>query len=51
MEFLREHGEFDDVPYDLVVGGIRQAHPRLFASQHTTAAGSLITDAIPVGGA
>ncbi|MFF4402313.1 transglutaminase family protein [Streptomyces sp. NPDC001480] len=45
MEFLHEHGSFDDVPYDLVVGGIRQAHPQLFASAHTTVAGSLADEA------
>jgi transglutaminase-like putative cysteine protease len=45
MEFLREHGEFDDVPYDMVVDGIRANHPRLFASRHTTARGSLVADA------
>jgi transglutaminase superfamily protein len=44
MEFLRSHGDFDDVPYEMVVGGIRKAHPRLFASQHTTARGSLVAD-------
>lgn len=45
MEFLRAHGDFDDVPYDMVVNGIRQAHPRLFASRDTTAEGSLVLDA------
>lgn len=45
MEFLRSHGEFDDVPYDKVVGGIRQAHPRLFENEDKTAAGSLVADA------
>jgi transglutaminase-like putative cysteine protease len=45
MEFLRSHGEFDDVPYDKVVGGIRTAHPRLFESHETTARGSLVADA------
>jgi transglutaminase-like putative cysteine protease len=45
MEFLRAHGEFDDVPYDLVVNGIRTAHPRLFESHDTTARGSLVMDA------
>ncbi|TDC00579.1 transglutaminase domain-containing protein [Micromonospora fluostatini] len=50
MEFLHEHGEFDDVPYDLVVGGIRTNHPKLFASQHTTARGSLVADATTPGG-
>jgi transglutaminase-like putative cysteine protease len=46
MEFLRSHGDFDDVPYDLVVGGIRTNHPRLFASQDKTAQGSLVADAV-----
>ncbi|MGK5449348.1 transglutaminase-like domain-containing protein [Streptomyces radiopugnans] len=45
MEFIRSHGEFDDFPYDLVVGGIRRAHPRLFESRDTTARGSLVADA------
>lgn len=45
MEFLTFHGDFDDVPYDLVVDGIRQAHPRLFAGRTTTASGSLIAEA------
>ncbi|WFE37842.1 transglutaminase-like domain-containing protein [Micromonospora sp. WMMD998] len=51
MEFLREHGEFDDVPYDMVVGGIRSAHPKLFASRYATARGSLVADATVRGGA
>jgi transglutaminase-like putative cysteine protease len=36
MEFLRWHGEFDDFPYELVVAGIRVAHPRLFDSGYRT---------------
>lgn len=45
MEFLRIRGEFDDVPYDAVVRGIKAAHPLLFDSSHTTAAGSLADEA------
>jgi transglutaminase-like putative cysteine protease len=45
MEFLHEHGEFDDFPYDLVVDGIRVAHPRLFDSRYETTEGSLIAEA------
>ncbi len=41
MEFVNFRGEFDDFPYDLVVDGIRTAHPKLFASQYVTARGSL----------
>ncbi|MFC0598833.1 transglutaminase-like domain-containing protein [Streptomyces palmae] len=47
MEFLQMHGDFDDVPYEQVVGGIRQAHPLLFASSARTAAGSLVDEAGP----
>lgn len=45
MEFLAVHGTFDDFPYDLVVGGIRSAHPLLFASQNVTTSGSLTDEA------
>jgi transglutaminase-like putative cysteine protease len=45
MEFLRTHGEFDDFPYDLVINGIRAAHPLLFASRDCLAEGSLVADA------
>ena len=45
MEFVHTHGDFDDFPYDLVVGGIRTAHPLLFASQFKTAQGSLAEEA------
>jgi transglutaminase-like putative cysteine protease len=45
MEFLRFHGEFDDVPYDLVVNGLRQAHPLLFPDGRTSADGSLLAEA------
>jgi transglutaminase-like putative cysteine protease len=45
MEFLHEHGEFDDFPYELVIEGIREAHPRLCASGYETAQGSLVAEA------
>ena len=47
MEFLHEHGEFDDLPYDLVLDGLRTAHPRLFTAGDRFAAGSLLADAQP----
>lgn len=46
MEFLRTHGEFDDFPYELVVSGLRAAHPKLFVGQDRLAAGSLVADAV-----
>lgn len=45
MEFLHEHGEYDDFPYEYVIEGIRKAHPRLFASRYQTAEGSLVAEA------
>lgn len=44
MEFVHWHGEFDDFPYDLVVNGIREAHPLLFADTSRTTEGSLIQE-------
>jgi transglutaminase-like putative cysteine protease len=49
MEFVNFRGEFGDFPYDLVVTGIRTAHPKLFASQFVTAQGSLADEARHAG--
>jgi transglutaminase-like putative cysteine protease len=45
MEFLRDHGDFDDFPYEYVIEGIRAAHPKLFASRNKLAEGSLVAEA------
>lgn len=45
MEFLRTHGEFADLPYEYVLDGLRAAHPRIFETHETLAAGSLVADA------
>ncbi|MEV6175001.1 transglutaminase-like domain-containing protein [Streptomyces sp. NPDC051954] len=46
MEFLREHGEFDELPYERVIGDLRTAHPRLFdAAGERFAEGSLAGEA------
>lgn len=46
MEFVRHHGEFDDLPYDAVLADLRSAHPGLFRPGGTGfAAGSLAADA------
>lgn len=45
MEFLHEYGEFDDFPYELVVEGIRAAHPKLFAGKYAITSGSLVAEA------
>jgi transglutaminase-like putative cysteine protease len=44
MEFLREHGEFTDLPYEFVIGSLRDAHPGLFARPTEFAAGSLAAE-------
>lgn len=45
MEFVREHGVFDDLPYGRVVAGLRRAHPRLFEGPTRVRGGSLVTEA------
>ena len=45
MEFLRTHGEYADLPYEYVLDGLRAAHPRIFETPETLAAGSLVADA------
>lgn len=46
MEFLRHHGEFDDLPYEAVLADLRAAHPGLFRGDGTGfAAGSLTAEA------
>ncbi|GAB2701779.1 transglutaminase-like domain-containing protein [Kitasatospora kifunensis] len=47
MEFLHEHGEFDDLPYQLVLDGLRAKHPALFVAEggDRFTAGSLVADA------
>ena len=45
MEFVHQHGEFADVPYDRLLGGLRAAHPGIFATENTFTTGSLVADA------
>jgi transglutaminase-like putative cysteine protease len=45
MEFVREHGVFDDLPYERVVEGLRRAHPRIFAGPTRVRGGSLAAEA------
>jgi transglutaminase-like putative cysteine protease len=45
MEFLKIHGEFDDLPYELVTRGLRRAHPGLFADHNRTRSGALVDEA------
>lgn len=45
MEFVHEHGEFADLPYDRLLDGLRAAHPGIFATDNTFTTGSLVADA------
>lgn len=45
MEFVREHGEFAEFPYEMVVAGLSQTSPRLFRGAATIADGSLALEA------
>jgi hypothetical protein len=44
MEFLRMHGEFDDLPYDRLLTGLRAAYPELLDDSNRIVAGSLVRD-------
>jgi transglutaminase-like putative cysteine protease len=45
MEFVHQHGEFADVPYERLLAGLRAAHPAIFATENTFTTGSLVADA------
>ena len=45
MEFLSSYGDFDDVPYDLVISTMRSKHPKFLSGTSTTPSGSLIAEA------
>lgn len=47
MEFLKDHGAFDDVPYEFVMASMRTAHPRFLdgAGTGTVSGGSLALEA------
>ncbi len=45
MEFLKDHGAFDDVPYDFVITTMRAKHPKFLTSTATgTVAGGRLAD-------
>jgi Transglutaminase-like superfamily len=45
MEFLREHGEFDDLPYEWLLALMREKHPGMFHGDFTSGSGSLLHEA------
>ena len=47
LEVVREHGTFDDLPYEYVIAGLRAAHPNLFVPRLARVrSGSLIAEAV-----
>ncbi|GAA1720910.1 transglutaminase family protein [Kribbella yunnanensis] len=44
MEFLTDHGSFDDVPYDFVIATMRAKHPKFLSGTGTVAGGSLAAE-------
>lgn len=48
MELLRDHGEFDDLPHEMILKGLREKHGSLFATETRFHAGSLVRDSAAV---
>ena len=46
MEYVRQRGEFDDLPYDELVADMRAMYPRLVANSEQRAAGDFDHEAI-----
>jgi transglutaminase-like putative cysteine protease len=46
MEYVRQRGEFDDLPYDELVADMRAMYPRLVANSEERAAGDFDHEAI-----
>ncbi|MFC9690649.1 transglutaminase family protein [Kribbella sp. NPDC056951] len=44
MEFLTDHGSFDDVPYEFVIATMRAKHPKFLSGTGTVAGGSLAAE-------
>jgi hypothetical protein len=46
MEYVNDHGLFDDVPHEFIVSGVRAAYSHLFAEEEEPEApkGSLVQD-------
>jgi transglutaminase-like putative cysteine protease len=50
LEVVHEHGQFDDLPYETLLAGMRRAHPALFDGPTTLRAGSLAAETTPAAG-
>ncbi len=44
MEIMHDHGDFSDLPYDLLLNGLREKHGSLFKTETRFKSGSLVSD-------
>ncbi|WP_425101084.1 transglutaminase-like domain-containing protein [Tropicibacter sp. S64] len=44
MEIMFDHGEYDDLPYDMILCGLREKHAPLFLTDTKFKSGSLVAD-------
>ncbi|GFE16884.1 hypothetical protein Sgleb_49310 [Streptomyces glebosus] len=47
MEFLKDYGAYDDVPFDLLLERMRAKHPRMFADRDSVAGSGSLADEAP----
>lgn len=47
MEYLRDHGQFADVPLELFFGHLATCYPHLFAEDALSISGDFATEAVP----
>ncbi|SFR40090.1 Transglutaminase-like superfamily protein [Litoreibacter janthinus] len=46
MEITHEHGEYSDLPYEMVLNGLRQKHASMFETETKFRSGSLVGDLV-----
>ena len=51
MEIVHDHGSFDDLPYEMILSGMRVKHPNIFGDGDSFVRGSLKRDAHQVAAA
>ncbi|MFZ5963419.1 transglutaminase-like domain-containing protein [Thalassococcus sp. BH17M4-6] len=44
MEIMHDHGEYEDLPYDMILGGLREKHSKMFHTETKFKSGSLVAD-------
>ena len=44
MEIMNDHGQFDDLPYEMILSGLQKKHAPLFKTETRFKSGSLVAD-------